>query len=105
MTIITVLLTGFLGQILGIDDLDAVIQTIWDAREKWFFIGLKLGIKKDKLEDIKREHSNVDDRFTEMLMNWLSNDETTYTCTWGAMATALRSPSVRLGHLADKLPM
>ena len=72
--------------------------------EKWLFIGLKLGIKKDKLEDIKREHSNVDDRFTEMLMNWLSNDETTYTCTWGAMATALQSPSVRLGHLADKLP-
>ena len=94
----------FSGQVLGISDLDAVIEAIWEARKKWFYIGLNLGIKKEKLEDIKRENQDVDDRFTEMVLTWLSNDKDTYTCTWATLATVLRSPSVRFGQLADKLP-
>ena len=93
------------GQLLGVGDLDAVIEAVWEAKDKWFYIGLKLGINKDKLDAIKQDHSqDVDDCFTETIMTWLSNDEASYSCTWATMATALRSPSVRFGHLADKLP-
>ena len=103
-TCVIIMLSIFSGPVLGIGDLDTVLEAVWEAKEKWFYIGLKLGIKKNKLDTIKGDKQNIEDCFTEVIMNWLSNDEATYTCTWAAMAAALRSPSVRFGHVADKLP-
>ena len=92
----------FSGQLLSTDDLDTVLDAVWDAKERWFYIGLKLGIKSDKLNVIKQDNDSVDNRFTAVLEEWLSRNEANRT--WTSMAEALRSRTVGFGPLADQLP-
>lgn len=88
---------------LTIDDLGDVLEAVWEARVKWFNIGLKLGISAGTLSAIKKNNNqDPDDCLTAMLEYWLNNGKP--KPSWAAVAKALKSPMVGYAQLAEKLP-
>ena len=90
------------GHLLGIEDLGDVLEAIWEARRKWYFLGLKLGISPNTLDEIKGASQSEDDGITEVIKGWLSSGRDDRT--WITVAKALRSPMVGYAGLADQLP-
>ena len=87
----------------GISDLSDVLEAVWEARSKWYNIGLKLGTSSGTLDAIKASaKENVDDCVTTMIKDWLNNGKP--QPTWAAVAKALKSPMVGCKHLAEQLP-
>ena len=84
---------------LSIKDLSKVQRAAWDARAKWYNIGLELEIDPGTLDTIKGNNDNIDDRFRAMLTTWLKMAEPRPTRE--ALAEALRSPTVGYEHLAE----
>ena len=84
---------------LSVGDLQKVQKCIWDARSKWYNIGLELGIDAGTLDTIDSTQ-NPDCCFRAMLTKWLRQDSPKPTRT--ALAVALRSPSVGHGKLAEQ---
>ena len=79
-----------------------VLKTTWEARAKWFIVGLELGIELGVLNAIERSNLfMVDDCFEEMLLQWLRIARPVPTLA--ALANALRSPTVGFGHLAEQI--
>ena len=88
---------------LGIDDLCDVLEAVWEARSKWYNIGLKLGTSAGTLDSIKTgAKENPDDCITAMIKDWLNNGKP--KPTWAAVAKAFKSPMVGYEHLAGRLP-
>ena len=97
--IIYILAAGY----LNIDDLGDVVEAVWEAREKWYNIGLKLGISASTLDAInKAVNQNPDDCITAIIKDWLKNGKP--KPLWAAVADALKSPMVGYGNLAEQLP-
>ena len=88
--------------LLTIDDLLAVQNATWSARSKGYNIGLGLGIQPGTLDAIWNDDRRCDQQYTNILKHWLRWSDP--KPTWGALADALRSPSVEEGALADQLP-
>ena len=88
---------------LSTKDLRKVQRAAWDARAKWYNIGLELDIDPGTLDTIKGNNDNIDDRFRAMLTTWLKMVEP--KPTWEALAEALRSPPVGYEHLAERCIM
>ena len=88
-----------IGQ-LSPNDLRRVQDTIWEARAKWYNLGLGLDITPDTLDTIKLDNASTNDCFRAMLTKWLREYQRP---TWSALAEALRSPSVELTHLAEEI--
>ena len=56
----------------------------------WKFIGLKLGIKKTTLDNIKKDCDDVKERMLEMLASWLKKESQKQPVpTWNILLTAL----------------
>ena len=88
---------------LTINDLAAVLRSVWEARSKWYTIGLELGTSPGTLDAIKTgAKENPDDCIIATIKDWLSNGKP--RPTWAAVAKALKSPMVGYGHLAEQLP-
>ena len=82
------------------DNLCIVLKTIWEARVKWYYIGLELGISAGTLSAIKKNNNqDPDDCLTAMLEYWLNNG--TPKPSWAAVAKALKSPMVGYAQLAE----
>ena len=89
--------------VLTTTDLSIVQNTTWDACCKWYNIGLGLGIPVDSLDTINlNNQGNCERCYTKMLTEWLRRASP--RPTWSVFAEALRSPSVRMGHIAEQLP-
>ena len=88
-------------RLLTIKDLNTVQNETWSAHTKWYNIGLKLGILADTLDAISKDKQSCNDRYTEMLKQWLRRSDP--KPTWDALANALRSCSVDEGAPADQL--
>lgn len=68
---------------------------------QWYNLGLGLDITPDTLDAIELANGQHPDRcFRAMLTKWLRDYEKP---TWRALAEALRSPSISLGHLAEQI--
>ena len=80
-------------------NLGKVQDLIWDARPKWFNLGLNLNIDQATLIMIKQNHPNGDDCFREMLSEYLKSMEP----SWEELLAALRKPSVGHKQLAKKI--
>ena len=77
------------------------MESVWEARTKWYNIGLKLGIAPGTLDSIKlAEKQNPDECITTMINRWLRDDK--FEPTWKLIDEALRSPMVGYGKLADQ---
>ena len=78
------------------------MEVVWEARSKWYNIGLKLGISPGTLDAIENQaNQNLDKCFTTMIKDWLNNGKT--QPTWAAITHALKSPMVGYSDLANKL--
>lgn len=87
-----------LAKSLSIDDLREVLKAVWDARTKWYYIGLELGIEPATLDAIEKDHKSSDDQFRHMLKKWLMNSKIPPTTE--TLSKALRSLTVDCGHLS-----
>ena len=85
---------------LGISDLCKVLKATLEARTKWYYIGLELGIDPGTLGAIKTDNDDSMDRLSAMLDAWLKMAQPKPTLT--ALA-ALQSPTVGYGHLAEQI--
>ena len=83
------------------DDLAFVLRAVWEARAKWYNIGLELGLTPGTLDAIKLANQDDPDRcIRETLKTWLSQSEHP---TWSDLARALRVSPVGHGKLAEEL--
>ena len=82
------------------EDLNDIRSKCWEARIKWFDIGLELKLTKSELDVIQAKHKdNVDMCFTTMLDKWLKKN----TPTLVDLIAALRQPTVGYQQLANYL--
>ena len=67
---------------------------------KWYNLGLQLSLRVITQDTIRRDFSNLRDRFLQMLISWLS---TGYNHSWKTLTDALRSRNIGASLLADRL--
>ena len=102
MTLCSLSLSGCAGINLSIQNLAEIQSTIWEARPKWYNLGLGLDIAADSLDAIGLANAqNPDSCFRAMLTQWLRGHHP--KPTWNALADALESQPVGLGDLAKQL--
>ena len=87
--------------VLTTTDLPNIMRKIWDARVKWYNIGLGLRINPGALDAIEKNNGNVDDRFREMLGVWLKTNQP--QPTKALLAEALQSRIVGYGYLTEHI--
>ena len=81
-------------------DLDQVLEEVFDAKAKWKFIGLKLGVPKGELDAIQYNGSSVGEKMMETLDKWLQSGRNT---TWKALAEAMGAATVCREDLKQKI--
>ena len=90
---------------LTISDLPQVFRAVFDARTKWYDIGLELKIDVGSLDAIEEDNPrDVQDCLRALLKKWLRRAQPNYKPTWGALMEALESPLVDEGQLISKFP-
>ena len=89
---------------LCIGDFEVVKKAVYDARSKWYDIGVELKISVNTLDAINEDISNcsIGALYNAMLKEWLRRTQP--RPTWKKLAAALRSPPVGFEYLADELP-
>ena len=81
------------------DDLGDVQSALWEARRKWFNIGLQLRLKVSDLETIDSEQGlDLEDKFRKMILSWLRLGQ---QCTWRELRKALKHHTIDLPKLAQ----
>ena len=81
-------------------DLAMVQDAVWEARPKWYNLGLELSITPDTLDTIQIDYHDTNSRFRGMLREWLK----CHDATWSALANALKARCLGYADLADELP-
>ena len=80
--------------------LNFVSNETWDARSRWFYVGLELLLSPSDLEAIKEANNNEPDKcFMDMLKQWLRKG----TATWKSLIDALKSKKVNHLQLANSI--
>ena len=93
----------FISGQLTISDLPKVFRAVYDARAKWYDIGLELNIDAATLDAIENENPrDVQNCLRALLKKWLRRPQPKRT--WGALMEALESPLVDEGQLIAKFP-
>ena len=82
-------------------DLKDIQNVLWDAQTKWFNIGIQLGLDSVKLEAIKCNCADVEDRFTRMLSEWLVQVDP--EPTWDRLVSALKARPVNCKQIAQEI--
>ena len=86
---------------LGLDDLGDTYEALIDISQKWYKIGLALGVPVSKLDTIKSQHTEFEDALLEMLKIWLKQIEKPRT--WAALVKALRRKTVQEDDVAASI--
>ena len=82
---------------LSTDDIENVRSEVWEARCKWYDIGIELGLNVSDLDRIRHLFKDDADRcVTEMLTLWLRN----HTATWKQLINSLEHKTVGFTNLA-----
>ena len=77
-----------------------VVNKLWDAKGKWYYIGLCLGLNKTDLDTIERDNQHsTDSCFRKMISKWLE----LVSGTWQMLIDALRDKTVGFHDLADSI--
>ena len=85
------------------DHLLAVLQALSTVCQSWYYIGLVLGVRADKLDCIKLEHHEPRSCTVAMVMTWLQGVDP--RPTWDALIQALCSCTVGEDQLAERLAL
>ena len=83
------------------DDLGTVLQETYEARNKWYDIGLGLKVSVATLDGIKSQSDDPKDCLRETLKPWLKGTDP--KPTWRALVEALKSCIVEEHQLAKRL--
>ena len=86
---------------LTLEDLSDVRGALFEARAKWYDIGIELKLSIGTLNTIREDFPQAADGLREMCINWLKCIDP--SPSWAALAKALESPPVGEGHLAQQL--
>ena len=79
-----------------------VLDAVWNARQRWFDIGLELDLSVSDLNAIKISNdNNIYKCFHKMLIVWLRRGDP--PPTWSALVGTLRSPTVGYEELAKRV--
>ena len=90
------------GRLTIDDDLNLVQAALWNARTKWFNIGIQLKMNITDLEEIEQTYmGKAGECITRLLIKWLRRKSP--IPTWNAILAALRSPPVGLSQMADEI--
>ena len=75
---------------------------MWEARSKWYNIGLELGLTAGTLDAIQMNNRNdINHCFRETLSMWMRNSK--LKPTWSSLADAIKSCTVGLAQLAEDI--
>ena len=85
---------------LGEDDLGALYEALYPARNSYKSIGLLIGVKIGEIENIESNKTDSGDRLLAVLSVRLNKAE---PLTWNEIDSALRSECVDKSRLADKI--
>ena len=85
---------------LTLEDLSEVRGALYEARAKWYHIGIELELSLGTLDAIQSDFSATD-CLTEMCSHWLRRIDP--RPSWEALTKALENPPVGEGHLAQQL--
>ena len=78
------------------------MNLLWDARSKWYMIGIELGLDVDELDAIEaNSHHRTDECLSKMLHSWLR--QAIPRPTWSKLVEALRSRSIGYTNMAEEL--
>ena len=86
---------------LTTNDFRVVQSLLWKDKVKWYYIGVQLHLQVHQLEAIRHNFDTVEDRFTQMLLEWLRQDKP--RPTWEALVSALRSDPVDCENTAAEI--
>ena len=91
------------SKILKVDtDFRDVKEAVYDARRKYYQIGLELGLKQPDVKTIATQHGNdYDQGLDNVLVKWMN--QRNLIPTWKSLSKALRSPLVDEESLADDI--
>ena len=80
-------------------DIPKVLENVWEARQKWYSIGIQLKLKASDLDVIRQQGNNngPDDFVIEMVKIWLRQEG----ATWEALIDALKHETVGYPILAS----
>ena len=82
-------------------DLGRVYTKLYDARAKWFDVGLALDINFETLKSIEKEQlKNQSDCLREMLAHCIQSG---CSLTWAKLCSCLRHPTVERVDLAEMI--
>ena len=76
------------------------MAALYQARNKWRFIGLGLKVQSDDLEAIQDNNKKVEDCLRCMLTKWLEKSENN---TWEAIVQVLRKRTVGRHDVASQI--
>lgn len=85
--------------ILTENDLPTIVEELIEAQTKFYPLGTQLGVPVRKLETILMEHRNFSDCFINLIQEFLERGG----ATWRLIVKALRSKTVGMLALADKV--
>ena len=86
---------------LGPDDHNTVLSEIIDAKTKAYYLGLQLSLTTATVEGIRQQYSDPQDRLSQLLIEYLKKIDP--PPTWKAIAHALRSTTVDIPYLAERI--
>lgn len=73
-----------------------MLDALWAARVKWYYIGARFKLKASDLDTIDME-TEVDVKFRKMVSMWLKSGR---NCTWKAVVEALSHHTVDMLKVA-----
>jgi hypothetical protein len=83
-------------------DLRSITNELGSVIDKWFQIGVQLGVDESKLRQIETDYHTLDRRFSEMISFWL-NGNTQVAVTWMSLVQVLESRFISEKGLAKQL--
>jgi hypothetical protein len=83
-------------------DLRNITNELGSVIDKWFQIGVQLGVSESKLHQIETDYHTLDRRFSEMISFWL-NGNTQAAVAWMSLVQVLESHFVNEKGLANQL--
>ena len=88
---------------LTTDDAYVVLEMMFDAREKWRFIGGFLRLSQSTLNNIDAESRTNEEKLYNVIIEWLCQYGRTPSSTWSQVALALRNKTVGREDLAQEV--
>ena len=88
---------------LASSDLHKVLKELISAHNKWYNLGLALGLPSSTLDSIKAQYDSTKDCLREMSKEWLKR--TNPKPSWRAVIVGLRDVTVEENQLAEEVEM